>query len=98
MIFITVFPKAPMFGIGKQLSKDRFEIMKGIKMFFYDSDSLQRDFGKYGLIELSEIIEPNKNMENKPPLIFTTVKCKKKVNDNLKLPKNFRKFFVFYNI
>lgn len=79
MIFTTVSKKAPMFGKGKQLSKDRFEIMEGVKMFFYDSDSVKREFGKYGLIEFFEIDEPSKNRENKPPLKFTVVKCKKEL-------------------
>jgi len=77
MIFTTVSKKAPMFGKGKQLSKDRFEIMKGVKMFFYDFDLIKREFGKYGLAEFSEIDEPNKNMENKPPINFINIKCKK---------------------
>jgi len=77
MIFTTVSKKAPMFGKGNQVSKDRFEIMKGVKMFFYDSDSVKREFGKYGFIEFPEIDEPNKHMENKPPLKFINVKCKK---------------------
>lgn len=77
MIFTTVSKKAPMFGKGKQLSKDRFETMKGVKIFFYDSESVQREFGKYGLIELSEIDESNKDMVNKPPVKFIIVKCKK---------------------
>lgn len=77
MIFTAVSKKAPMFGKGKQLSKDRFEIMKGVKMFFYDSDSIRQEFEKYGLVEFLEIDEPSKNMENKPPLKFTIIKCKK---------------------
>lgn len=82
MVFTAVSKKAPMFGKGKQLSKDRFEIMKGVKMFFYDADSVKQEFEKYGLIEFSEIDEPVKNMENKPPLEFIIVKCKKNVNEN----------------
>lgn len=77
MIFTAVSKEAPMFGKGKQLSKDRFERIKGVKMFFYDSDSVKQEFGKYGLIEFSEIDEPAKNMENKPPLKFIIIKCKK---------------------
>lgn len=77
MIFTTISKKAPMFGKGKQLSRDRFEIIKGAKIFFYDSDSIKREFGKYGLIEISEIDESNKKIENKPPLNFMVVKCKK---------------------
>ena len=77
MIFTTISKEAPMFGKGKQLEKDYFEIMEGIKMFFYDSDSIKQEFGNYGLIEFSEIVEPHKNMENKPPFKFIMVKCQK---------------------
>jgi len=66
-----------MFGEGNQVSKDRFEIMKGVKIFFYDSDSLKREFEKYGLIEFPEIDELDKNKKNKPPLNFINLKCKK---------------------
>jgi len=77
MIFTTISKEAPMFGKGKQLDKDYFEIMEGVKMFFYDSDSVKQEFGKYGLIDYSEIVEPHKNMENKPPFKFLMVKCQK---------------------
>ncbi|MGE7904652.1 class I SAM-dependent methyltransferase [Peribacillus sp. NPDC094092] len=77
MIFTTISKEAPMFGKGKQLDKDYFEIMEGVKMFFYDSDSVKQEFGKYGLIESSGIVEPHKNMEHKPPFKFTMIKCQK---------------------
>ncbi|MGE7770460.1 class I SAM-dependent methyltransferase [Viridibacillus arvi] len=79
MIFTTVSKKAPMFGKGKQLDKDYFEIMEGVKMYFYDSDSIKQEFQKYGLVEFSEIEEPNKNMKNKPPVKFIMIKCKKEL-------------------
>ncbi|MFJ7932092.1 class I SAM-dependent methyltransferase [Peribacillus sp. NPDC096448] len=77
MIFTTISKEAPMFGKGKQLGKDYFEIMEGVKMFFYDSDSVKQEFGNYGLIEFSEVVEPHKNMESKPPFKFIMVKCQK---------------------
>ena len=77
MIFTTISKDAPMYGRGKQLGKDYFEIMEGVKMFFYDSDSIKQEFGEYGLIEVSEIVEPHKNAENKPPFKFIMVKCQK---------------------
>lgn len=77
MIFTAISKKAPMFGKGKQLSKDRFETMEGVKIFFYDSDSIKQEFKKYGLLEFSEIDELHKNMKNKPPFKFTIIKCKK---------------------
>ncbi|MFB6341925.1 class I SAM-dependent methyltransferase [Saccharicrinis sp. FJH62] len=77
MIFTVVSKKASMYGNGKQLSKDRFEIMRGVSVFFYDSGSVNKEFGKYGLVEFSEIDEPIKHMENEPPLKCILVKCKK---------------------
>ncbi|MHC1682957.1 MAG: class I SAM-dependent methyltransferase [Clostridiaceae bacterium] len=77
MIFTAISKDAPMFGKGKELCKDRFEITEGAKIFFYDSDSIKEEFENYGLIEISEIDEPNKNMANKPPLKFSFIKCKK---------------------
>ncbi len=77
MIFTVVSKKASMFGNGKQLSKDRYEIMKGLNVFFYDFESVKREFGGYGLIEAVEINEPIKHIENEPPLKLILVKCKK---------------------
>ena len=77
MIFTVVSKKASMYGNGKQLSKDRFEIMNGLNVFFYNSDSVKREFEKYGLIEFFEIDEPIKHMENEPPLKCILIKCKR---------------------
>ncbi len=79
MVFTTVSKKAPMYGKGKQLDKDYYEIMEGVKMFFYDSESIKKDFNQYGLVQVSEIDEPNKNMANKPSINFLTIKCKKEL-------------------
>lgn len=77
MIFTTISKDAPQFGKGKQLSKDYFEIMDGLKMFFYDDDSVKEEFGEYGLLEISEIVEPHKDKEDKPPFKFLMIKCQK---------------------
>ncbi|WP_440119461.1 class I SAM-dependent methyltransferase [Paenibacillus sp. QZ-Y1] len=77
MVFTTVSKNAPMFGKGVPLDKDYFEVMEGVNMFFYDAESIKQEFGKYGLLEFSEIDEPNKSMNNKPPISFIMVKCKK---------------------
>lgn len=79
MIFTTISKEAPMYGKGKQLDKDYYEISEGMKMFFYDSDSIKQEFCNYGLIDVSEITEPHKNAENKPPFKFSFVKCQKRI-------------------
>jgi SAM-dependent methyltransferase len=77
MIFTTVSKKAPMYGKGKQIGDNWFEAMDGVKLFFYDSDSIKREFGEYGFVEFSEIDEPHKDKEDKPPINFLIIKCKK---------------------
>ncbi|NDV47148.1 class I SAM-dependent methyltransferase [Paludibacter sp. 221] len=77
MVFVAVSKSYPTYGKGKKISKDRFETMPGVKLFFYDTESVKKEFGKYGLTDLVEISEPVKNMENKSPLKFWFVTCKK---------------------
>jgi SAM-dependent methyltransferase len=79
MVFTAISKEAPMFGKGKLLDNDYFEILEGVKMFFYDSDSVRQEFGEYGLREISEILEPHKNMPDKPPFKFMMIKCQKEL-------------------
>lgn len=58
MIFTVISKKAPMYGLGTRLGDDWFERMPGLKMFFYDAHSVEREFGPHGLVEHSEIDEP----------------------------------------
>jgi hypothetical protein len=75
MIFVVPSTQMSMYGTGRALSKNRFEISKGIKVFFYDSKSLNQEFSPYGLIEYKEIEEPVKFMEGQDPLKMFFVIC-----------------------
>ena len=77
MIFVTISKKAPMYGKGKLISKERFETTHGVQLFFYDADSIQEEFGKYGLVEVAEIEEPNKQVQHGAALPFLVITCKK---------------------
>jgi len=77
MIFTVVSKKASMFGNGKLLSKDRYELSQGLRVFFYDPESVKKEFGDFGLIEIKEINEPIKHMNNEPPLKCILIKCKR---------------------
>ncbi len=68
MIFTAISKEAPTYRKGKFISKDRYEIHEGLKMYFYDRETIQVEFDKAGL---SEIIEIN---ENQP---FFLIKCRK---------------------
>jgi hypothetical protein len=73
MIFTVISKKAPMYGRGSRLGEDWYEIMPGVKMYFYDADSVRGEFGPHGLVELSEIDEPARNGSSLP---FINVICK----------------------
>lgn len=78
MIFTVVSKQANMYGKGKQLSKDRFEISKGLNVYFYDSNSVKREFSDFGLTETKVIEEPIKHMIGQESLKCKIVICKKK--------------------
>jgi len=71
MVFTAISKEAHTYGKGKFLSKDRYEILDGVNLFFYDRASIQDEFGEAGLFEIIEITE------NFP---FFLIKCKKSSN------------------
>ncbi len=77
MVFVTISKKDNRYGEGKEISKDTFETKHGVTLFFYDSDSVQTEFGNYGLIEVKEISEVSKNIENKSSQKFVQIICRK---------------------
>lgn len=75
MIFTVISKEAPMYGQGPRLGDDWYEIHPGMKMYFYDADSVEREFGNYGLLEQSKIHEPLHNGSTFP---FINVVCSKR--------------------
>lgn len=68
MIFTTVTKQAQIYGHGTCIDKDRFKLFGGVKMFFYDRESIQEEFGKAGLFEIKDVMDIY-------PFYF--IKCKK---------------------
>lgn len=68
MIFTAISKEAHTYGQGKFISKDRYEIFDGVKMYFYDGESIHDEFDRAGLFEITEI------SESQP---FFLIKCKK---------------------
>lgn len=73
MVFTAITKEAPTYGQGRCIGKDRFEMFGGVQMFFYDRNTIQEEFGKFGLIEITEV------NENYP---FYLIKCRKATIDN----------------
>jgi SAM-dependent methyltransferase len=74
MIFTVISKRAPMYGQGPRLGEDWYERLPNLPMYFYDADSVRREFGPYGLLELSEIDEPSGGGASLP---FFHVICRK---------------------
>lgn len=57
MVFTAITKKAATYGQGTLIEKDRFEMFGGVKMFFYDAQTIQEDFKKIPQVEVQEITE-----------------------------------------
>ncbi|MDA3893320.1 MAG: methyltransferase domain-containing protein [Salinivirgaceae bacterium] len=79
MVFTVISVKTGRYGQGQKLSKNRFRLEKGLEVFFYDFESAEKEFKNYGLINIEEINEPIKFMENEPPIKCLIITCKKGV-------------------
>ena len=82
MVFVAISKRDSQYGEGNEISKDTFETKHGVTLYFCDSDSIAKEFGKFGLIEYKEIDEPAMNVENKPSRKFWQIICK----NNLIMP------------
>jgi SAM-dependent methyltransferase len=77
MIFTVTSKMIGTYGKGRYLSKDRFEIEPGLKVFYYDQESIRNEFSEFGLIQFKEIVEPVKFMKGVDPLLLYFILCKK---------------------
>ena len=68
MVFTAITKQAVTYSQGTEISKDRFEMFGGVKIFFYDNKTIAEEFGTSGLFEITEVTE------NYP---FHLIKCKK---------------------
>ena len=57
MVFTVISKEAHTYGQGKLISKDRYELFGGVKLFFYDRESIHAEFDKAGLSEIKEVQE-----------------------------------------
>lgn len=68
MLFTVITKASKTYGQGTQIGKDRFEMFGGAKIFFYDRETIEEEFGSSGLFEITEV------EENFP---FYLIKCRK---------------------
>jgi len=68
MVFAAISKEAQTYKQGKFISKDRYEMFGGVKIFFFDRETIQEEFGKAGLFEITEVTEQYP---------FYLIKCRK---------------------
>jgi SAM-dependent methyltransferase len=78
MIFTVTSKLNPLYGRGRFLSKDRYEIAKELNVYFYDSDSILDEFKDFEMIECKDLEEPVKFMDGEEPVKLKIVICRKK--------------------
>ena len=77
MVFVVASKKTSLYRHGKYISKDRYEIAKGLRAYFYDSESVLKEFSDFGMIDCKDIEEPVKFMEGEKPVRLKIVICRK---------------------
>ena len=77
MVFVAISKTDVKYEEGKKIDKDTFATKHGVNLFFYDFDSIEAAFGKYGFVEAKEINEPLKGIGDKPSQRFWQITCKK---------------------
>jgi SAM-dependent methyltransferase len=77
MIFVFAPKQNQMYGTGKLLSKDRYQVSKGLKVFYYNDDSITKEFSSYGLVDDRFIEEPVRFMEGQDPIKLRLIICRK---------------------
>jgi SAM-dependent methyltransferase len=77
MVFVVASKENSLFGSGKYLGNDRYEIARGLKVYFYDTASVLKEFSAFGLIESEDIDEPVKFMEGEKAMKLKYIVCKK---------------------
>jgi SAM-dependent methyltransferase len=77
MVFTVASKQSDMYKKGRYLSKDRYELSKGLKVFFYDDESVKKEFSDFGLIKCNDMDEPVKFIKGYEPVKLKFVVCRK---------------------
>jgi SAM-dependent methyltransferase len=77
MIFVVASKLMPIFASGKKLSNDRYVVKNGLKVFFYDGESVKKEFSEFGLQRFENFDEPVKHISNEDVIKLIYVVCEK---------------------
>lgn len=79
MVFTVISKEYDLFGQGKYISRDRYKLPIGMKVFFYDELNLSKEFENYPIEEIKKIDEPIKYAEGFDPIKCLMIVCRKSI-------------------
>lgn len=79
MAFVSISKEDFRYGQGEETCKDTFDMPYGVTLFFYDSNSIQSDFGKYDLMEYTLMGEPMQDANSSNKQSFWYIVCRKEI-------------------
>ncbi len=83
MIFVVASTQNQMYGKGRPIGKNRFEISKGLKVFYYNDEAVENEFSSYGIIVDKIVEEPVRFMKGEDPVLLRYIVCKKQTIQTL---------------
>ncbi len=73
MVFTAISINDKRYGEGKEVGEHTYKSSNGLTLYFYNEQSIKKDFASYNIIDLSQIKEPKQN----PDEIHWMVVCRK---------------------
>ncbi|PRO66330.1 class I SAM-dependent methyltransferase [Alkalicoccus urumqiensis] len=70
MVHTTITPEAPMFGRGTKLADHYYEASPGVPLYFYTEERLRPLFSEAAQLDISMMLEPNKEHPEKAPFPY----------------------------
>ena len=77
MVNVSLSTSDSRYGKGTLLEPDQFQSKHGVNLFFYNHQSIEKEFGDFGLQEFMEIQEPKNANPGKPVQNFWKIICRK---------------------
>lgn len=77
MFFIVISKESELFAQGRIISSNRYEVRKGLKVYFYDIETALKEFSNCGKVLADYFFEPIKFNPSEKPVKMVFVTCHK---------------------
>ena len=77
MVFCAISDEVELYKSGIRIGEDRYLLPNGLKVFFLNNQTIEKEFSKFGLTGYKDIDEPIKFKTGFQPMKFKMITCKK---------------------